>query len=110
MPGLHVVLMAAPGGPSEQALLREYQDLPCLTKPLLFRDKQAETLQRLLGPPKSEPGGSLPSMGSPRMRRRPLGKSPGLAVPTRPRVTLTSPSTRPSSSSPSTTGSGARST
>ena len=70
VPGLRVVLMAA-GDRSEQAFLRGYQDLPCLTKPV-FRDKLAETLERLLGPPEREPG-TLPSMGRPRARRRPSG-------------------------------------
>jgi CheY-like chemotaxis protein len=70
VPGLRVVLMAA-GDPSEQALLRGYQDLPCLTKPV-FRDQLAETLERLLGPPESDPG-KLPSMGRPRRRQRPSG-------------------------------------
>jgi CheY-like chemotaxis protein len=70
VPGLRVVLMAAPGE-SDQALLRRSQDLPCRTKPV-FRDQLAETLQRILGPPASEPG-TLPSMGRPRSRRRPSG-------------------------------------
>jgi CheY-like chemotaxis protein len=71
VPGLRVVLMAAPGDPAAEHLLPAYRDLPCLTKPV-FRDKLAETLERLLGPPESEPG-NLPSMGRPRRRRRPSG-------------------------------------
>jgi CheY-like chemotaxis protein len=71
VPSLRAVLMAAPGHPSEQALLRAYQDLSCLTKPV-FRDKLAETLERLLGPPESVPS-NLPAMGRPRTRRRPSG-------------------------------------
>ena len=66
-----MVLMAAPGDPSEQALVRAYHDLPCLAKPV-FRDKLADTLEQLLGPPESE-AGNLPSMGRPRSRRRPSG-------------------------------------
>ncbi len=66
--GLSVVLMAALGEPSEQLLLQAYQDLPSLTKPV-FRDKRAETLERLLGPPESERG-NLSSMGKRRTRRR----------------------------------------
>jgi CheY-like chemotaxis protein len=71
VPGLRVVLMAAPDDPSGQGLSRRYQDLPCLTKPV-FRDQLAEMLERLLGPPESEPS-HLPSMGRPRTRRRPSG-------------------------------------
>jgi two-component system cell cycle response regulator CpdR len=70
VPGLRVVLMAA-GDPAEQTLLRGYQDLSCLIKPV-FRDKLAETLETLLGPPQSDPS-TLPSMGRPRRRRRPSG-------------------------------------
>lgn len=74
VPGLRVVLMAAPGDPSDQARVQAYPDLPCLTKPV-FRDKLAETLERLLGPPESEPS-NPPSMGRARTRRRPSGSHP----------------------------------
>jgi CheY-like chemotaxis protein len=74
VPGLRLILMAA-GDRSEQALLRGYHDLPCLTKPV-FRDQLAETLGRLLGPPESEPT-NLPSIGKPWPRRRPSGSLQG---------------------------------
>jgi CheY-like chemotaxis protein len=65
VPGLRVVLMVAPDQPS-------YRDLPFLTKPVL-RDRLAETLQELLGPPEHDPG-SPPSMGRPRARRLRSGR------------------------------------
>jgi CheY-like chemotaxis protein len=74
VPGLRVVLMAAPGDPSQQALVRAYPDLSCLTKPV-FRDTLGETLESLLGPPEREPS-NPPSMGRARTRRWPSGSHP----------------------------------
>jgi CheY-like chemotaxis protein len=71
VPGLRVVVMAAPGDPAEQHLLRGYRDLPCLGKPI-FADALRSTLLPLLGPPASDPS-PLPSLGQPWRRRRTSG-------------------------------------
>jgi CheY-like chemotaxis protein len=59
LPGIRVVLMAAARNPAEQELLQAYRDLPCVLKPV-FREKLAETLHQLLGPPATEPSPCLP--------------------------------------------------
>ena len=71
VPGLRVVLMVTRDHPAADLLLSGYRDLPCLTKPV-FRDRLAEMLEQQLGPPAREPS-HLPSMGRPRIRRRPSG-------------------------------------
>jgi CheY-like chemotaxis protein len=68
VPGLQVVLMAAPHDAAQPA------GVPCITKPV-FRDRLAALLVELLGPPAREPS-RRPSMGRPRSRRRPSRSHP----------------------------------
>jgi CheY-like chemotaxis protein len=74
VPGLRVVLMAAPDHPAVE-VLPGYRDIPCLTKPVRY-EALAETLEQLLGPPESEPVHPLTVL-RPRPRRRPSGQHQG---------------------------------
>lgn len=75
VPGLRVVLMAAPDHPAVEELLPGYRDVPCLTKPVSY-EALATTLDQVLGPPESGPV-HPPSRMQPRARRRPSGQHQG---------------------------------